>query len=158
MLSAESVDWIFGKLAVRYGARFAQQYADINPTAVKSDWGHVLDGFDRHPDALLYALENLPDIPPPNALQFRAIARRAPAPATDRLMPPQPDRPPQAVRDLAARMARPKAENLAQQCIENIERIVNARGGKISTPQREMVASCLRMPGTRTTLPLQVAP
>lgn len=43
----------------------------------------------------------------------------------------------------------------AQQCIDNIERIVAARGGRISEPQRHMVAHCLRVPGTSTTLPVQ---
>lgn len=44
---------------------------------------------------------------------------------------------------------------LAQQCIENIERIVRVNGGRISDPQRHVVAHCLRMPGTSTTLPVQ---
>ena len=44
-------------------------------------------------------------------------------------------------------------KSAAQQCINNIERIVAERGGKISRPQREMVQSCLRMLGTKTTLP-----
>ena len=46
---------------------------------------------------------------------------------------------------------------LAQRCIDNIERIVKARDGRISEPQRHMVAHCLRMPGTSTTLPVQRA-
>jgi hypothetical protein len=45
----------------------------------------------------------------------------------------------------------------AQQCIDNIERIVAKRGGVISDPQRHMVAHCLRVPGTKTTLPVQRA-
>lgn len=43
----------------------------------------------------------------------------------------------------------------AQQCIRNIERIVAERGGRITEPQRHMVAHCLRVPGTSTTLPVQ---
>lgn len=46
---------------------------------------------------------------------------------------------------------------LAQQCIANIERIVRVNGGRISEPQRHMVAHCLRMPGTSTKLPVQRA-
>lgn len=45
----------------------------------------------------------------------------------------------------------------AQACIRNIERIVAQRGGTISEPQRHLVAHCLRMPGTTTTLPVQRA-
>lgn len=44
---------------------------------------------------------------------------------------------------------------LAQRCIDNIERIVKARDGRISEPQRHMLAHCLRVPGTTTTLPVQ---
>jgi hypothetical protein len=40
----------------------------------------------------------------------------------------------------------------AQRCIDNIERIVAQRGGKICEPQRHLVAHCLRMAGTTTTL------
>ena len=43
---------------------------------------------------------------------------------------------------------------LAQRCIDNIERIVRANGGRITEPQRHMVAHCLRVPGTSTTLPV----
>lgn len=43
---------------------------------------------------------------------------------------------------------------LAQRCIDNIERIVKARDGRISEPQRHMLAHCLRVPGTSTTLPV----
>lgn len=46
---------------------------------------------------------------------------------------------------------------LAQRCIDNIERIVKARDGRISEPQRHMLAHCLRVPGTSTTLPVQRA-
>lgn len=46
---------------------------------------------------------------------------------------------------------------LAQRCIDNIERIVKARDGRISEPQRHLVAHCLRMPGTSTTLPVRRA-
>ena len=42
----------------------------------------------------------------------------------------------------------------AQKCIDNIERIVRNREGRITEAQRHMVAHCLRVPGTRTTLPV----
>lgn len=45
----------------------------------------------------------------------------------------------------------------AQHCIRNIERIVAERGGRMSEPQRHLVAQCLRVPGTSTTLPVQRA-
>jgi hypothetical protein len=45
----------------------------------------------------------------------------------------------------------------AQQCIDSIERIAAKRGGAISEPQRHLVAHCLRMPETSSTLPVKPA-
>lgn len=149
------VDHLFAKLSVRYGAAFMRQWADAAPVLVKADWAEVLDGFERHPEAFTYALANLPDAPV-NAIQFRAIARRAPNPAAAALPEPPADpvRVQAAVDRMQATAGRLGSRNLAQECIDNIERLCN---GKPSSAQKAMVQSCLRMPGTSTTLQLQRA-
>lgn len=76
------VDHIFAKLTVRYGAAFMRQWPDADPIMLKADWAEVLGGFAKQPDALTYAIENLPDTPV-NALQFRALARRGPSRTDD---------------------------------------------------------------------------
>lgn len=102
MLHASWVDRIFAKLTVRYGQAFMRQYSDLDPALVKADWAEVLAGFDGQPDALKYAIENLPDAPP-NATQFRAIARRAPSTVLA-LPAPRGDKPPPEVRKRLAEL------------------------------------------------------
>lgn len=145
------VEALFARLAVRYGTAFLRQYGDLDPAAVKADWAEVLGGIRG--DAIAYALQQLPVERPPNAMQFRDLARRAPAPTVPQL-PRQRTEPPAGVRDLAARMrARPR--NAAQECIDNIARAVSARGGRATDAQRHVVEHCLKTPGA--TLPASLA-
>lgn len=79
MIPAAWIDRIFGKLAVRYGRAFLGQFDGVDLADVKADWAEVLDGYDRHPQALGWALRNLPADRAPNAGQFLALAKSAPA-------------------------------------------------------------------------------
>jgi hypothetical protein len=85
------VDRIFDKLSLTYGQAFLRRWQDLDLNAVKSDWGHELAGFDKHPQAIAYALQNLPAERPPTVLEFRAIARRAPSPGVTQLPRPAAD-------------------------------------------------------------------
>jgi len=64
---------------VTYGQAFLRRWADIDMNTVKSDWAHELDGFDRNPKAIAFALSNLDPEKPPTVLQFRALAYKAPS-------------------------------------------------------------------------------
>lgn len=90
-LPVEWIDRIFTKLSLTYGRAFMAQYEGLEPAAVKADWAHELAGFQRSPEALRYALQNLPADRPPNVLQFRAMCRRMPPPAVKALPAPQMD-------------------------------------------------------------------
>lgn len=72
------VDRIFDKLTLTYGQAFLRRWVDIDLNAVKSDWAHELSGFEAHPKAIAWALQNLPVDSPPTVLQFKFLARRAP--------------------------------------------------------------------------------
>lgn len=85
------IDRIFDKLTLTYGQAFLRRWADIDINAVKSDWAHELAGFAQHPRAIAFALENLPAERPPTVLEFRAMARRAPAEDLPRLPEPKAD-------------------------------------------------------------------
>jgi hypothetical protein len=85
------VDAIFDKLTLVYGQSFLRRWADIDLNAVKSDWAHELSGFQHHPKAIAYALENLPVDSPPTVLQFKFLARRAPPDELPRLEAPKAD-------------------------------------------------------------------
>jgi hypothetical protein len=77
------ITWIedlFAKLALTYGRDFIGQYEGLDLSLVKSNWAHELAGFEQHPQALAFALRNLPSERPPNVLQFRALCRRLPPP------------------------------------------------------------------------------
>jgi hypothetical protein len=80
------IDDLFAKLALTYGRDFVGQYEGLDLNMVKANWAHELVGFSAHPQALSFALQNLPAERPPNVLQFRAICRRMP-PAAFELLP-----------------------------------------------------------------------
>ena len=88
------VDRIFEKLTLVYGQQFLSRWRDLDIDAVKFDWANELDGFERHPAAIAFALQHLDPDKPPTVLVFRAIACRAPAAELPALPEPKanPDR------------------------------------------------------------------
>lgn len=147
-LPASWVDHLFGRLALRYGAAFMRQWPDADAIAIKADWADVLDG--TRGESIGYALRYLP-MQPPNALQFREICRRAPEPQVALLTDDRPPSDPERVRAAveAMRGTRRQLDKAmpAQQCIDNIERSVAARGGRISDAQRHVLEHCRRLSG-----------
>jgi hypothetical protein len=103
------VDRIFTKLTLVYGRPFMARYEGIDTAAVKDDWAHELASFTTWPEALAYALSNLPPDRPPTVLEFRAIARRAPQKAGPIMLPPPPADRVAASRQLAELLAQIKA-------------------------------------------------
>lgn len=85
------IDRIFDKLTLTYGQQFLRRWTDIDLNAVKSDWAHELSGFEAHPKAIAWALQNLPIDSPPTVLQFKFLARRAPPDELPRLEAPKAD-------------------------------------------------------------------
>lgn len=97
------VDRIFEKLTLTYGQSFLRRWSDIDLNAVKSDWAHELSGFEAHPKAIAWALQNLPTDSPPTVLQFKFLARRAPPDELPRLEAPKAD--PERVAEELAKLA-----------------------------------------------------
>jgi len=89
-LPIEWVEKIFAKLSVTYGRAFIAQYEGIDPQAIKADWAHELAAYVNKPEAIKFALENLPVDKAPNVLQFRAMCRRCPDPVFKALPVPEP--------------------------------------------------------------------
>lgn len=83
-LPDEWVARIFAKLSGIYGSQFSAKFSrvesgvDVGLLNSKHEWSEELGGFLGQPEAIAYALKNLPTDHPPNALQFAAICRRAP--------------------------------------------------------------------------------
>ena len=137
-LPSSWTDHLFGRLSVRYGAAFLRQWPDTDIAIVKADWSDVLDG--TRGEAISYALRYLPERPV-NAMQFRDICRRAPAPAVAQLPAPVETADPSRVAAIMARaLQQPAAlESPSDKCARNILRIVAARGGRVSIPQRDQL-------------------
>jgi len=81
-----------------YGASFDRQWecpVGVDPqdhvASLMSHWAEELGRFGNAPDAIGYALENLPDFPP-NLVQFKAICNRAPGPVFKALPQPEADK------------------------------------------------------------------
>lgn len=84
ILPASWVDRLFARLQGVYGREFTGQFStgmvdgiDIGIENAKQVWAEELGGFCDHPDALAYALKNLPERCP-NAIRFRDLCRHAP--------------------------------------------------------------------------------
>jgi len=88
-LPSSWVEPIFTKLTLIYGQQFLRRWQDLDLDAVKADWAHELDGLDRAPKRIGFALQNLPTDKPPTVLEFRAIAWKMPAEAGEPLPPTQ---------------------------------------------------------------------
>lgn len=142
------IDRIFDKLTLTYGQAFLRRWADIDINAVKSDWAHELAGFAQHPRAIAFALENLPVDQPPTVLQFKAMARRAPAEVLPRIEAPKAD-PERVARELE------KLTTLRAEKPETVDRlgwaksIVQRRkaGERIALGTYRIAADALRMNG-----------
>lgn len=84
-LPAAWIDRVFDKMTLAYGKPFLNRWEGMDINTVKSDWAHELAGFERHPEAIAWALQNLPDAFPPTVMEFRALARKAPMPEVPRI-------------------------------------------------------------------------
>ena len=77
-LPTKWVDAIFDRLSIAFGRDFLGRWEGMPIAKVKADWSECLKGFVDHPEAISFALANLPDSKPPTAQEFRAICRQAP--------------------------------------------------------------------------------
>jgi hypothetical protein len=89
------VDVVFTKLQLVYGKRFSAAYEGMPAGMVRQHWEHELRGVA--PEAITWALTELPADFPPNVLQFRAICSQYRPPmrqliARERKAQPMPER------------------------------------------------------------------
>ena len=139
-MKSEWVDRIFALCATRYGRPWASRWDGLDMDAVRADWARVLSGFDGRPEAIRYALENLPEAPP-TATEFRAICRRAPEPDVPRIQGPQAS--PEAVRAAAERRTAPAEPRDPKQWARDF-RDAERRGERLTQYQRDSWRAALR--------------
>jgi hypothetical protein len=75
---AESIDWLFTRLAGTYGAQWTRQWEGTPMTDVKTAWAYELSAYAGNPSAIKHALDNLPERCP-NVIQFRNLCRSSPS-------------------------------------------------------------------------------
>lgn len=142
-LPASWIDSLFGRLVVRYGNAFMDQYRGLDPEAVKLDWADVLDG--TRGASITYALQYLPERPP-NAMQFRNACRSAPK---DDPLPAlsAPDADPERVREIVSTLAAPVVDNRspARRVADRLRELRDG-GMKLNAAQRDMLKAVEVMP------------
>lgn len=109
------VDEIFSRLTGIYGAQFRAKYSsikdgiDVGIEIAKEAWAIELSGFSENPDAIGYALKNLPAERAPNAIEFVKLCRSAPKQCAQALPPPPAtERGEEIAREVKASIARPE--------------------------------------------------
>lgn len=88
---------IWSEMRATYGAAFDRQWqcpAGVDPVdhvrEVMGTWARGLSRFQQAPDAIRYALDNLP-ANPPNLIEFRLMCNRRPDQPVPALPAPKPD-------------------------------------------------------------------
>lgn len=82
------VEKIFKKMTLIYGRDFTARWEGLESSEVIDDWAHELATFVNWPEAIAWALLNMPAGKPPTVLEFRAICYRAPKPERQALPEP----------------------------------------------------------------------
>lgn len=137
---AESIDWLFTRLAGTYGAQWTRQWEGTPMTDVKAAWGHELSAYAGNPSAIKHALDNLPERCP-NVIQFRNLCRTAPARTVPQIEAPKAD--PARIREELAKLA-PAPERVDGR--EWARRIVarHAQGERLGVFALNLAQSALR--------------
>jgi hypothetical protein len=139
------VDRIFEKLTLVYGQAFLRRWEQLDIDKVKADWGKELAGFLHNPDALAFAMQNLPpDAPPPTVLQFRHLAAQAPRKAAASTLPAPPPANPERMRAELAKLKRPDGEFDPKAWAWKL-RAREQAGERLTLAQREMWRAALHV-------------
>lgn len=99
------VEKVFRKLTLTYGRDFMSRWEGQEINDVIDDWAEELSGFVNWPEAIAWALKNLPEGKPPTVIEFRSLCFKAPKP--DRVALPEPAADPAFARQVLAKVGRP---------------------------------------------------
>ena len=89
-MNPKAIDRLFDRLAATYGAAWDRSLGAIPVLDAKALWAHELQVFAERLEAVVWALDQLPEHPP-NVIQFRNLCRQAPAPEVPLLSEPKSD-------------------------------------------------------------------
>ena len=77
-MNQKAIDRLFDRLAATYGAAWDRSLGATPVLDAKALWAHELQAFSERLEAVVWALDQLPEHPP-NVIQFRNLCRQAPA-------------------------------------------------------------------------------
>jgi hypothetical protein len=89
-MNQRAIDRLFERLSAVYGPAWERSLGATPVLEAKALWAHQLQAFADRIEAIVWALDELPESPP-NVIQFRNLCRSAPAAATPRLPEPKAD-------------------------------------------------------------------
>lgn len=141
-MPAHYVDRIFTRLMVRYGSEWLRKWEGVPEDAVKADWADQLAGFERRPDCIRYALDNLPERVP-GVTEFRAICNRMSEPAAPRLEAPKTN-PEKVAREMAKMQQTKDAIKQAKGWAWRLKAREES-GERLTKAQRDMWRAALRV-------------
>jgi hypothetical protein len=111
VLDPKWVSSIFKRLIGIYGVQFKNKFSamedgvDSGMVTAMEVWGQELGVFASRPEAIAFALDNLPTDHAPNAIEFKSICSRAPRKEVPMLPPPDVVSDPVMLEKLAQRVA-----------------------------------------------------
>ena len=77
-MNPKAIDRLFDRLAATYGAAWDRSLGATPVLDAKALWAHELQVFGERLEAVVWALDQLPEHPP-NVIQFRNLCRQAPS-------------------------------------------------------------------------------
>lgn len=77
-MNQKAIDRLFDRLGATYGAAWERSLGATPLLDAKALWAHELQVFGERLEAVVWALDQLPERPP-NVIQFRNLCRQAPA-------------------------------------------------------------------------------
>ena len=89
-MNQRAIDRLFERMAATYGSAWERSLGATPVLEAKALWSHQLQAFAERLEAVVWALDELPESPP-NVIQFRNLCRSAPAAAVPRLPEPAAD-------------------------------------------------------------------
>jgi hypothetical protein len=89
-MNQRAIDRLFERMSAVYGPAWERSLGATPVLEVKALWAHQLQAFAERLEAVVWALDELPESPP-NVIQFRNLCRSAPAAAVPRLPEPKAD-------------------------------------------------------------------
>ncbi len=100
-LKSETVEWIFTRMGIRYGAAWRAKWSGVPMGAVARDWAEELENCST--EAIGFALRYLPLEYPPTVGEFLATCRRCPEPTPEPVRIEGPPADPQRVAQLVSK-------------------------------------------------------